>query len=61
MLFYFMIFINLLLNIFLLLFTYIFIRVCSFCCPMFLDIEIRMMNFANKKKLNCKRSDKYSE
>lgn len=60
MLFYFMIFINLLLNIFLL-FTYIFIRVCSFCCPMFLDIEIRMMNFANKKKLNCKRSDKYSE
>lgn len=60
MLFYFMIFINLLLNIFLLL-TYIFIRVCSFCCPMLLDIEIRMMNFANKKKLNCKRSDKYSE
>lgn len=49
MLFYFMIFINLLLNIFLLLFTYIFIRVCSFGCPMFLDIEIRMMNFANKK------------
>lgn len=48
MLFYFMIFINLLLNI-VLLFTYIFIRVCSFCCPMFLDIEIRMMNFANKK------------